>query len=95
MLWNLVKSGLLGFFLAGAVVFQLAKPFYMGRVVFSLSLFGVLYGVESVLRFGHITTSGLLSGHDSHHSVRAYGLLLWAGLFAYFTWRSRRQEPGE
>jgi hypothetical protein len=92
MLWNIVKSGLLGFFLAGAVVFPIIEPYYLPRVLLTLGLFGIGYGLNSVLTFGHVTTSGMLSGHDTVHDVRIFGFILWLLLFAYFTRRDRRSR---
>lgn len=92
MLWNIVKSGLLGFFLAGAVVFPLTEPYYIARVVFTLGIFGVMYGINSILTLGHVTTSGMLSGHDTMHDVRIYGFILWALIFALYTRRAYRSR---
>lgn len=92
MLWNIAKSGLLGFFLAGAVVFPLIEPYYLPRVVLTLGIFGVLYGINSILTLGHVTTSAMLSGHDTMHDVRIYGFILWAVIFAYYTRRDHRSR---
>ena len=92
ILWNAVKSGFLGFFLAGAVVFPLVEPFYIVRVIFSLGLIAIAYGIESVITFGHVTTSGLLSEGSTDHDVRNYAIILWLLLFAYYTYRDWRLE---
>ena len=91
MLWNIIKSGLLGFFIAGAIIFPITEPYYLPRVLLTLGLFGIGYGINSILSFGHVSTSGILSEHDGTvHDVRIYGFILWILLFAYFTWRDRR-----
>ena len=93
-LWNLLKTGVLAFFIAGAVVFPIVESYYLSRVILSAGLMGIVYGFESVLRIGHITNCGALSGNCSEHSVRIYALVIWAGLFAYLTWRSSNSiEP--
>ncbi|MET0291786.1 MAG: hypothetical protein ABW136_05420 [Steroidobacteraceae bacterium] len=89
MLGNFVKSYLMGFFIAGAVIFPLLNPYYGMRVLLTLGVFGVGYGVQSVLKFGHISTSGMLSGHDSGHDVMIYGILL---SIACFVWLARRDK---
>jgi hypothetical protein len=85
--WSFLKTGMLAFFIAGAIVFPLVVPYYMSRVVLSLGLMGVMYGIESVFRLGVITTTGLISDSSSEHSVRIYGFLIWAALFGYVSWR--------
>ncbi len=87
MLWNAVKSAFLGFFLAGAVVFPLIEPYYMYRVIFSAGLVAIAYGIDSVISFGHVTTSGWLSDGSTDHDVRIYAFILWFLLFAYYTYR--------
>jgi uncharacterized RDD family membrane protein YckC len=90
--WSLLKTGVLAFFIAGAIVFPLVVPYYMSRVVLSLGLMGVIYGIESVFRLGVITTTGLISDSSSEHSVRIYGFLIWAALFGYSIWRKWQQN---
>ncbi|MCO5102736.1 MAG: SRPBCC family protein [Burkholderiaceae bacterium] len=88
-------TGITAFFLAGAVVFPLVHSYYLVRVVFSLGLWGIFYGIESVLRLGAITTSGLMSGGSSQHSVRIYGFIIWIALFAFVTRRKKSRSPAE
>lgn len=95
LIWKLLWTAAAGFFLAGAVVFPLVEPYYFARVAFSLGLWAVLYGIDSVLHFGLVTTSGLMSGGANVHNVRIYGLLLWVGLFGYSSWRERRKAQAE
>ena len=95
LIWRIVWTGIAGFFLAGAVVFPLLVPYYQVRVLSSLGMAAVLYGIDSVLHFGLVHTSGLMSGSESVHSVRIYGVMLWIGLFAYSVWRERRQAQAE
>lgn len=90
-MWRLVWTGVLAFFLAGAVVFPLVEPYYFARVALSLGVWGVLNGIDSVLHFGLVHTSGLLSGGERVHSVRPYGFVLWIGLFVHGIWRERRR----
>ena len=80
-----VLSGFVAFFVAGAIVFPFVQPYYATRALFTL---GVMYGVESVIRLGHITTCGLLSGNCSEHSVRTIGFILWSILLplSFGTW---------
>lgn len=93
MLWNIIKAWLLGFFLAGAIVFPITEPYYLPRIFFTLGLAGIGYGINSILTFGHVSTSSMLSEHaGTVHDVRIYGLILWVILFAYFTWRARRSK---
>ena len=93
--WNLLKTGVLAFFIAGSIVFPLVVPYYMSRVVLSLGLMGVMYGLESVFRLGIITTTGLISDSSSEHSVRIYGFLIWAALFGYVTWRKWQNNDND
>ena len=86
-------SWCIGFFIAGALLFPLFNPFYLGRVVVSLGIVGVLNGLESVLRAGHISTCGFLSGNCSEHSVRFVGLLLAAIAFGVLEARHRARAP--
>jgi hypothetical protein len=76
-----VVSFVLGFFLAGAIAFPWTTPYYRPRAWLTL---GLMYGTESVLRLGHITTCGFLSGNCSEHTVRSFGMTLWAILFIVF-----------
>lgn len=79
----------LAFFFAGAIVFPLLNNFYLGRVLLTGGIAAVMYGVESVVRLGHIETCGLLIGNCSAHSVRLAGCLVWAALFAWLSVRRR------
>jgi hypothetical protein len=92
ILWDLLRTGVLAFFIAGAIVFPIVEPYFMTRVVLSLGLMAVTYGLESVFRFGAITTTGLISDSSSEHSVRIYALLIWAALFGYIVWRKWKQN---
>ena len=92
--WNITRSWALAFFLAGAVVFPVVEPYYLPRVLLTFGLFGIGYGIKSLLTFGHVTTSEMLSGHDTFHDVRIYGFILWLLFFAYFTRRDRRSRTG-
>ena len=87
VLGHLALSWFTAFFLCGAVVFPLLNPYYMNRVFFSAGLAGILYGLESVVRAGHIETCGLLSGNCGEHSLRAAGLVLWVAGFVALTVR--------
>lgn len=87
LIWRIIWTGVVGLFLAGAVVFPIVKSYYFARVIFSLGLWAILYGVESVLRLGVITTSGLMSGGSSQHSVRIYAFIIWIALFIFVTHR--------
>ena len=95
ILWRALKTGIVAFFIAGAVVFPLVQPYYMSRVLLSLGSIAVVYGIESVVRFGSITTSGLISDSSVEHSVRAYALAMWVVFFAYLTWRSRNHADAK
>ncbi len=73
-------TGVLAFFLAGAVVFPIVEPHYAPRVLGSLGLMALVYGVESVLGLGVIETCGFVSGNCSQHDLRAHAAWLWCGL---------------
>lgn len=77
-----IRSYLIAFFIAGAVIFPILNPHYATRVLFSLGIYGVLCGIDSVIPFGQVTTCAFLSGTCREHSVRWIALLLWAGLGA-------------
>jgi hypothetical protein len=49
-------SYVIGFFVAGAIVFPVDQPFYRGRVLITLGWMGFVYGVESVMFRGHFET---------------------------------------
>lgn len=92
---RLVGSTLIGFFIAGAVIFPLLQDKFF-TLLFSLGLAALLYGLESVVSFGHITScnSALLSFADSkctEYSVRWQGVVLTGILFVWFTYRDRRK----
>jgi hypothetical protein len=87
---QIIGLGLLAFFIAGALVFPLLNFYYMDRVIFSLGLVGLAYGVESIVRLGHIGTCGFTSGNCSDHSVRAVGFVFWALLLV---WKYNRPKP--
>ena len=69
------------FFLAGAVVFPLMENYVLGRVLVTGGVAALWYGLESVVRFGHVETCGLLSGNCTQWSVRLIGCFMWAALF--------------
>lgn len=79
-------TGVLAFFFAGAIVFPIVEPFYAKRILASLGLMAVAYGVESVMRRGQITTCGFLSGNCSEHFMQHYALWLWALLLPLWLW---------
>lgn len=93
ILWNLAKSWFLGFFFAGAVVFPLVESYYLPRVILTFGLVGIGYGINGILTFGHVTTSGWLSDNETFHDVRVFGFILWLVFFIYFAWRDRRARP--
>jgi hypothetical protein len=66
-------SYVIGFFVAGAIVFPVDQPFYRGRVLITLGWMGFVYGVESVMFRGHFETCGFLSGNCSQHNYEAAG----------------------
>lgn len=70
-----------GFFIAGAIVFPVDKPYYAPRILLSLGFMAVVYGAESVLWQGHFETCGLLSGNCSQHDYSAAG---WLGASTVF-----------
>jgi hypothetical protein len=93
-------SYLLGFFIAGAIVFPLHKPFYMSRVLLTLGLMGIVYGVESVMFRGHFETCGFLSGNCTQHNYEAAGwqctaitFLLLLVVAAWFTRKKPQSDP--
>lgn len=69
------------FFLAGAVVFPLIESFTLARILVTGGMAALLYGLESVVRFGHVEICGLLSDNCTQYSVRLIGCLMWAALF--------------
>lgn len=90
---RLLGSTLLGFFIAGAVIFPLLHDKLL-TVVTTLGVAAVVYGLESIVVFGHISSCGiaLLSFADSkcvEHSVRFHGVVLASAFFAWFTYRDR------
>ncbi len=102
-LW-LPISGLLAFFLAGAVAFPIVEPYYAGRIYVSFGLMAVVYGVESILGLGVIETCGFLSGNCTTHNLYSYAIQIWQALVAIglvvllgtsLIMRSRgKREPG-
>lgn len=99
-LMRLGASMVPAFFLAGAVVFPLLDNFYLSRVLLTGGIAALLYGLESVVRMGHIETCGLLTGNCSQHSVRLIGCLIWIALFVLWPrlvrplpWRDRTLAP--
>lgn len=85
-----IRSYLIAFFISGAVIFPILNPYYGARVLLSFGIYGVLCGIESVITFGLVTTSGFLSDSSTVHSVRWIALLLWAGLGAYQIFKPTR-----
>ena len=82
VLAHVALSWFAAFFVCGAVVFPLLNPYYLDRVAYSGGLAALAYGLESVLRFGHIEACGFISGNCSQHSFRLAGCVLWAVLLA-------------
>ncbi len=78
-LW-LPVTGVLALFLAGAVAFPIVEPYYGTRIVASLGLMAIVYGIESILGLGVIETCGFLSGNCSTHNLYAYAIRIWQGL---------------
>jgi hypothetical protein len=75
-------TGIIAFFLAGAVVFPIVEPYYATRVFVSLGLMALVYGIESVFGWGVIETCGALSGNCTTHNVHPHAVKLWSILMA-------------
>lgn len=96
---RLLGSALIGFFIAGAVFF----PLLYGKlfsVLITMGIAAILYGLESIVTFGHITgcSTGFLSFADGkcvEQSVRWQGVLLSSIFFAWFTYRDHRKAERE
>jgi hypothetical protein len=89
---HIALSWFVAFFVCGAVLFPLFNPYFMDRVVLSAGLVGLMYGLESVVRAGHIETCGLLSGNCTQHTVRIAGFCLWVICFIALTVRHAMRE---
>jgi hypothetical protein len=70
-------SGLLAFFLAGAVAFPIVEPYYASRVLLSFGFMALVYGAECVWNWGSIETCGLLSGNCTTHNLHFYAIQIW------------------
>jgi hypothetical protein len=90
-LFIVARSYLVAFFISGAVIFPILNPYYGARVLLSFGIYGVLCGLESIVTFGHVSTSGFLSGNSGIHSVRAIAVILWIALLGYGVFRSKRR----
>lgn len=66
---------LVGFFVAGAIVFPVVEPYYATRILLSLGFMALVYGAESVLWQGRFETCGFLSGNCTQHDYSHAGWL--------------------
>jgi hypothetical protein len=93
----LPASGVLAFFLAGALVFPIVESYYLPRVLMSFGFMAFAYGVESVITGGLVETCGFISGNCTTHNLRHWAHRLWpllfvAGVLALLWWVRRLQK---
>jgi hypothetical protein len=72
------------FFCVGMLLLPFTDVAALHNIGNSLGIASLIYGLESVIRVGHVTTCGgnLWGGSQcAVHSVRAAGLVLWPILF--------------
>lgn len=73
-------SGVLAFFLAGAVVFPIVEPHYAPRILLSLGFLALVYGAECVINLGIVETCGFASGNCSTHDLSSHAFTLWLAI---------------
>lgn len=70
----------LAFFLAGAVVFPIIEPYYGARILTTLGLMALIYGIECIAGWGVIETCGFVSGNCTTHNLYPYAINIWLAL---------------
>lgn len=92
---RIILSYVVAFFCAGAVVMPTVET-VRGRLDESKALLSApLFGLESVVRFGRVSSCGFLSGNCTEFGAWWAGLLLWPLAYLHFSVRQRRRDERE
>jgi hypothetical protein len=70
-------SGSIAYFFTGAAIFPVVNTQAAFRVVVSLGLMAIVYGVECVVKAGRIEMCGFLSGNCIEHDLSTYAQVVW------------------